>query len=90
MNLPCVATQRVASLWPVSVCVRCRAHAMPDEKHAGEAIASLAEGDRYYRAEVHLSQGGQDYCIMGWSREQITHDVLNHYGSHLEFLKGLR
>ena len=70
--------------------VRCRAHAMPDEKHAGEAIASLAEGDRYYRAEVHLSQGGQDYCIMGWSREQITHDVLNHYGSHLEFLKGLR
>lgn len=70
--------------------VRCRAHAMPDEKHAGEAIASLAEGDRYYRAEVHLSQGGQDYCIMGWSREQITHDVLNHYSSHLEFLKGLR
>lgn len=70
--------------------VRCRAHAMPDERLAGEALASMAEGDRYYRAEVHLSQGGQDYCIMGWSREQITHDVLNHYENHLQFLHTLR
>lgn len=70
--------------------VRCKAHAMPDERLAGEAIASMAEDDRYYRAEVHLSQGGQDYCIMGWSSEQITHDVLNHYENHLEFLHSLR
>jgi choline/glycine/proline betaine transport protein len=70
--------------------VRCRAHAMPDERLAGEAIASLAEGDRYFRAEVHLSQGGQDYCIMGWTRDQITHDVLNHYENHLQFLHSMR
>jgi choline/glycine/proline betaine transport protein len=70
--------------------VRCRAHAMPDQRLAGEAIASLAEGDRYFRAEVHLSQGGQDYCIMGWTRDQITHDVLNHYENHLQFLHSLR
>jgi choline/glycine/proline betaine transport protein len=70
--------------------VRCRPHAMPDERLAGEAIASLAEGDRYFRAEVHLSQGGQDYCIMGWTRDQITHDVLNHYENHLQFLHSMR
>jgi choline/glycine/proline betaine transport protein len=70
--------------------VRCRAHAMPDERLAGEAIAGMAEGDRYYRAEVHLSQGGQDYCVMGWTREQITHDVLSQYENHLHFLTSLR
>lgn len=70
--------------------VRSRVHAMPDERLAGEAIASMAEGDRYYRAEVHLSQGGQDYCIMGWTREQISHDVLSQYENHLHFLTTLR
>ena len=70
--------------------VRSRPHPMPDERLAGEAIASLGSGDRFYRAEVHLSQGGQDYCIMGWTRDQITHDVLNHYENHLHFLHSLR
>ncbi|MEE4278637.1 MAG: BCCT family transporter [Halieaceae bacterium] len=70
--------------------VRCRPHAMPDERLGGTALASLNDDDRYYRAEVHLSQGGRDYCIMGWSREQISHDVLDHYENHLEFLKSLR
>jgi len=70
--------------------VRSRAHPMPDERLAGEAIASMADGDRFFRAEVHLSQGGQDYCIMGWTRDQITHDVLNHYENHLQFLHSLR
>jgi choline/glycine/proline betaine transport protein len=70
--------------------VRCRPHAMPDERLAGEALSALAEGDRYYRAEVHLSQGGQDYCVMGWSREQIIHDVLGQYENHLQFLHSMR
>ncbi|MDA8962300.1 choline transporter, partial [Congregibacter sp.] len=70
--------------------VRSRVHAMPDERLAGEAISSMAEGDRYYRAEVHLSQGGQDYCIMGWTREQISHDVLSQYENHLHFLTTMR
>ncbi|WP_439102246.1 BCCT family transporter [Congregibacter sp.] len=70
--------------------VRSRAHAMPDERLAGEAITSMADGDRYYRAEVHLSQGGQDYCIMGWTREQIAHDVLSQYENHLHFLTTMR
>lgn len=70
--------------------VRSRPHPMPDERTVGEAIASMADEDRFFRAEVHLAQGGQDYCIMGWSREQITHDVLNHYENHLQFLHSLR
>jgi len=69
--------------------VRSRVHAMPSERLAGEAISSMAEGDRYYRAEVHLSQGGQDYCIMGWTREQISLDVLSQYENHLHFLKSI-
>lgn len=70
--------------------VRSRVHAMPDERLAGEAISSMAEGDRYYRAEVHLAQGGQDYCIMGWTQEQIAHDVLSQYENHLHFLTSMR
>jgi choline/glycine/proline betaine transport protein len=70
--------------------VRSTPHAMPDERLGGTALASMAEEDRYYRAEVHLAQGGRDYCIMGWNRDQISHDVLNHYEDHLEFLKSVR
>jgi choline/glycine/proline betaine transport protein len=70
--------------------VRCRAHAMPQESLAGGAIAAMADDNRFYRAEVHLSQGGQDYCIMGWSRAQITYDVLGQYKNHLQFLTSMR
>lgn len=70
--------------------VRCKAHALPNDSVASDAAAQPGEHSRYYRAEVHLGQGGQDYCVMGWSDEQITLDILNHYENHLEFLRGLR
>ncbi|MBM9536518.1 BCCT family transporter [Desulfobulbus alkaliphilus] len=44
----------------------------------------------YYRAEVHLSEGGQDYDVMGWSKEQIITDVIDQYEKHLHFLLTLR
>lgn len=44
----------------------------------------------YYRAEVHLSEGGQDYDVMGWSKEQIITDVIDQYEKHLHFLLALR
>jgi choline/glycine/proline betaine transport protein len=50
----------------------------------------LSDAERYYRAEVHLAQGGQDYCVMGWSQDQITHDLLQHYTNHLRFLQSMR
>jgi choline/glycine/proline betaine transport protein len=45
---------------------------------------------RYYRAEVHLSEGGQDYDVMGWSREDIINDVLDQYERHMHFLQSVR
>lgn len=40
----------------------------------------------YYRAEVHLSEGGQDYDIMGWSRLAVINDIIDHYHKHQHFL----
>ena len=45
---------------------------------------------KYYHAEVHLREGGQDYDIMGWSRPQIINDVLDQYERHLHFLHAVR
>ncbi|HEY9143504.1 MAG TPA: BCCT family transporter, partial [Arenimonas sp.] len=45
---------------------------------------------RYYRAEVHLMEGGQDYDIMNWSRDGVINDVLDQYERHLHFMAGLR
>ena len=70
--------------------VRCRAHPRPTEAIAGKALAALDAADKFYRAEVHLAEGGQDYCVMGWTRTQITHDVLGQYEKHLQFLHSLR
>ncbi len=43
----------------------------------------------FHRAEVHLHQGGQGYDVMGWSREQIIHDVLGHFERHQQFHRAL-
>ncbi|GAA5186803.1 choline BCCT transporter BetT [Ferrimonas gelatinilytica] len=45
---------------------------------------------KYFRAEVHLREGGQDYDIMGWTREQVIGDILDQYEKHLHFLHVLR
>jgi choline/glycine/proline betaine transport protein len=45
---------------------------------------------KYYRAEVHLKEGGQDYDVMGWSKDDVIHDVLEQYQRHMHFLSGLR
>jgi choline/glycine/proline betaine transport protein len=39
---------------------------------------------------VHLAEGGQDYSVMGWTRAQVTHDVLGQYENHLQFLHAMR
>ena len=70
--------------------VRCRAHPKPLEAAADSSLHSLGDGDTYYRAEVHLVHGGQDYDVMGWTREQIMHDLLWQYENHLQFLRSMR
>ena len=40
----------------------------------------------YYRLEVHLREGGLGYDVMGYSREQLIEDVVDHFESHLQYL----
>ncbi|WP_417659500.1 BCCT family transporter [Pseudidiomarina sp.] len=48
------------------------------------------EEQKYYRAEVHLREGGQDYDILGWSRDAVIGDIIDHYHKHMHFLHVLR
>ncbi|ERP86709.1 choline transporter [Alcanivorax sp. P2S70] len=49
-----------------------------------------ADKDTYYRAEVFLEEGGQDYDLMGYTKEQVIADVLDQYEKHMHFLHMLR
>ena len=40
----------------------------------------------YYRLEVHLREGGLGYDVMGYTREQLIEDVVDHFESHLQYL----
>ena len=51
-----------------------------------DTTGERAEELKYYRAEVHLSEGGQDYDIMGWAKEDVLNDVLEQYERHVHFL----
>lgn len=42
--------------------------------------------DYYYRAEVFLLQGGQDYDVYGYNKEQVIADAINQYKKHLHYL----
>lgn len=48
------------------------------------------EEQKYYRAEVFLREGSQDYDVMGWTKEQIINDILDQYEKHLHFLHLVR
>ena len=41
---------------------------------------------RYYRAEVYLHNGNQEYDLMGFTDEQICRDVLDQFESHRQLL----
>lgn len=45
---------------------------------------------KYFRAEVHLQEGGQNYDVMGWSRQEVIDDVLDQYERHLHYLHLIR
>lgn len=45
---------------------------------------------KYFRAEVHLSEGGQNYDIMGWNRQEVIDDILDQYERHLHYLHLVR
>lgn len=49
-------------------------------------LAPKGEQEVYYRAEVFLVEGSQDYDIVGYTKEQIIIDILNQYERHIQFL----
>ncbi|GAA5216085.1 BCCT family transporter [Corallincola platygyrae] len=48
------------------------------------------EARKYFRAEVFLLEGGQDYDIMGWSKDQVISDMIDQYEKHMHFLHQVR
>lgn len=46
--------------------------------------------DQYYRAEVYLLEGSQDYDLLSYSFEQVINDILNQYERHIQYLHLVR
>ncbi|MDC9596547.1 choline BCCT transporter BetT [Xenorhabdus anantnagensis] len=70
--------------------VRLRGYIQPAFALAGLEDDDRSEEQKYYRAEVYLKEGGQDYDLMGWTQEQIIHDILDQYEKHIHFLHLVR
>jgi choline/glycine/proline betaine transport protein len=70
--------------------VRLRGYIQPAFALAGLEDDDKNEEQKYYRAEVYLKEGGQDYDLMGWTQEQIIHDILDQYEKHIHFLHLVR
>ncbi|MDO4795804.1 MAG: choline BCCT transporter BetT [Brachymonas sp.] len=66
------------------------AHVQPAFVQGGSEPQASSQEQTYYRAEVHLSEGGQDYDIMGWSKEGVINDIIDQYHKHMHFLHRLR
>lgn len=67
-----------------------RKHEQPDFAAPDEEALDSEDEHTYYRAEVHLSEGGQDYDVMGWSKLAVINDVIDQYHKHQHFLHLLR
>lgn len=73
--------------------VRVSSHAQPGFVNSDDDEDSAEDANdtqTYYRAEVHLGEGGQDYDIMGWSTEGVINDIVSQYHRHMHFLHSLR
>ncbi|WP_407316611.1 choline transporter BetT [Pseudomonas sp. nanlin1] len=69
--------------------VQMRGYFTPSFARGGMGNQEL-KNRRYYRAEVHLSEGSQDYDLVGYSKEQIINDILDQYERHMQFLHLVR
>lgn len=64
--------------------IRPQAYATPSFVTASDAPPG--EERKYFRAEVHLREGGQDHDVMGWSKDEVIGDILDHFERHLHYL----
>ncbi len=55
-----------------------------------ESQSSRKKAEYYYRAEVFLSDGGQDYDVMGFTKDELIQDVLLQYDRHFQYLHAIR
>lgn len=44
----------------------------------------------FYQAEVFLREGGQNYDVMDWTKEDLLQDIIDQYERHLYFLNIVR
>ena len=65
--------------------IRMREYAMPSFNYF-ESAPERERHEHYYRAEVFLEDGSQDYDVMGYSREEMIQDVLAQYDRHFQYL----
>ena len=70
--------------------VKCEKYLQPSFSPDNEESQESCDEHTYYRAEVHLAEGGQDYDIMGWSKQAVINDVIDQYHKHQHFLHLLR
>ena len=47
---------------------------------------SSKQAEFYYRAEVFLSDGSQEYDLVGYTKEQVLVDILHQYECHMQYL----
>ncbi|OHV07640.1 BCCT family transporter [Kushneria phosphatilytica] len=70
--------------------VRVRSYAAPSFTLNSVRRNTSNEKRSHYRAEVFLREGGQQYNIMGYSKQQVIGDILDQYEKHLHFLHLIR
>nr|WP_314872491.1 choline BCCT transporter BetT [uncultured Pseudomonas sp.] len=64
--------------------IRPQAYATPSFVTSSDAPPG--EERKYFRAEVHLREGGQDHDVMGWSKDEVIGDILDHFERHMHYL----
>ncbi len=67
-----------------------RKHDQPEICGNDDENIDFDDDQSYYRAEVHLQEGGQDYDIMGWSKLAVINDIIDQYHKHMHFLHLLK
>jgi len=60
------------------------------KSESSDYTRELEGDDLYYRAEVYLKEGGQDYDVLGWSEATLINDVIEQYRKHMQFLHIVR
>jgi len=57
-----------------------------DDDGSGDDRKKPGQDEDYARAEVILTDGGQHYCVFGFSKVQVIREVLRNFERHLQWL----